>query len=244
MRFAIDDGHGMSSSSPGVYDPGAMGQGYKEAEQTYAVGQALRAELVRRGHKVMRPSGDYRTRARQADLWRADALVSLHFNATPGAQGTETFVHPSASARSRAIAAAVQARLPKLLGTRDRGVKTHGWSVLTGKAPAALVEICFIDSATDMRAYKTRGVAAVASTLADALEVSFGLRPKPADAGWHPVTITHRCDAYNRRTRFSGVAFPLYKGQVVTMVGKRGNWVQVQVGAKFGFVDAQFVDGD
>ena len=97
--------------------------------------------------------GGYRAEIRrvysEVDRWGADASIELHFNgsADPSATGIETL--SSGTALSLRLAQAVQSEMIIALGLRDRGVKTirgtdrGGASLISGAAPAILVEPFF-----------------------------------------------------------------------------------------------------
>ncbi len=213
LRIAVDDGHGLGSRERGKVDSGAVGNGHTEAAIAKIVGNEVRAELKRRGHAAMKPVGHYTTRDQQADAWRATALVSLHLNAG-GGHGTETFVHSSAGATSKKIASAVNGRVVKVLGTKNRGVKTNGFAVLAGRCPAVLVEIAFIDSASDMKRLLASGmIRKVAHAIVDGLEASFGIvrkpAPKPAPVKAYVVT------AKPTAAQYAGLAAYLKKNRIV-----------------------------
>lgn len=105
-------------------------------------------------------------RARLARDSKADAFVSLHFNAfNRSARGVETFVRPKAAGNvnfdadhrfARRMVEAVYGTIHKLdPGTRNRGVKEQAWGVRRDDwlgntiahqpCPACLLEIEFLD---------------------------------------------------------------------------------------------------
>lgn len=84
----------------------------------------------------------------ETDAWGANATVELHFNgsASSAATGTETL--SSGSKASLRFCEALQSRMLYALGLRDRGTKVvrvgrGSASLITGKAPAALIEPYF-----------------------------------------------------------------------------------------------------
>jgi N-acetylmuramoyl-L-alanine amidase len=103
------------------------------------------------------PAGGYSAEIRrvyaETDRWGADATVELHFNGadSPEATGTETLT--SGTALSLRLAEHVQREMVIALGLRDRGIKTRagsdrgGMSLISGRAPAILVEPFFGSSA-------------------------------------------------------------------------------------------------
>lgn len=149
---AVDDGHGQDSRAVGRFDPGAIGNRRREADVAYLIGEKMRLEFRRRGCKTMKPTGLYTTRAAQADKAGAHLLISNHLNAhtTTTANGTETFAHTVASARSVRLAGTVNTAIVKRLKTTNRGVKRNGFSVLSGKSPAILIEWVFITNKEDL----------------------------------------------------------------------------------------------
>lgn len=131
------------------------------------------------------PSGSYTREVErvyaEVDAWGADASVELHFNsvATPQASGTLTL--SSGTALSLRLAANVQREMVLALGLRDRGVITRapdgrgGGALISGRAPAILVEPFFGSSpvgqrATDEASEQERLAAAILRGAAEAFE--------------------------------------------------------------------------
>lgn len=148
----------MSNRRAGKFDPGAVSNGFREADIAMAWANELREILRKRGHLVVRTRAHpddpapLVSRARIAREYGGDIMLSLHCNAATGtASGTETFYRgQSNQAKARAITAAVCAAL----GTRNRGAKTESESQHPRLAimvfqPCFLLEIGFIDNASD-----------------------------------------------------------------------------------------------
>lgn len=98
-------------------------------------------------------SAELRAAYAQVDAWGADVSAELHFNAAiAGATGTETLF---ASVRGREVATVVQAAMVGALGLRDRGLvhrpagSRGSASLISGKAPAVLLEPYFGSNALD-----------------------------------------------------------------------------------------------
>ncbi len=181
----LDAGHGWGSSSPGVYDPGAGGSGYEEAEQT--------AELVELTAKYARElyglnvytnvdSGvQYWNRQADASARECTSFVSIHFNASGvGGTGTESYIHDEyAAAGSSELQSIMHNHLVAGVGLRDRGMKEKALSVCNGSStgiPATLLEVCFIDNSYDMQVYKQnedRVARELAAGLAEAVAAGF-----------------------------------------------------------------------
>ncbi len=147
----LDAGHGMSNRTKGQYDPGAVSGNFQEA--TVVLNQALKVKeyLETNGYKVhltrddktdSLPLGKRNTR-------KADAFVSLHYNASTSdqANGTEVLYRGT---KSKGLANYIQNAIVKTVNTRDRGIKERtNLRVLKGKAPAVIVETGFLSNEGD-----------------------------------------------------------------------------------------------
>lgn len=152
-------------------------------------GQAAPGE-VRVFRRAANPAG-YRAELgavyAEVDEWGADVAAELHFNSAADARatGTETWY---ATGAGREVALRVQARMVAALGLRDRGVRragaaagpgidgTRGYqSMVSGRAPAVLVESHFGSNPSDIAAVGRAGVALAAAILG-------GLRGQDAPA--------------------------------------------------------------
>lgn len=164
-KIWIDAGHG------GV-QPGNVALGRLEKNLTLDISLKLADSLRLAGHTVgMTRTTDVDVgideRARLANKWGADLVISVHLNGGGGC-GAEVFCS-LAGGKSRELATALQAELVAL-GYRDRGVKTKAgnggrdyFGVLREtNAPAVIAECGFLDSRDDMARYN-------ADKLADAL---------------------------------------------------------------------------
>ena len=134
-------------------DPGACGNGLKEAEVVLKVGRRVQDYLQAVGlvTKVFQYDGLGEICA-DSDSWGADLFLSIHCNAATGsASGTETF-YCEGSEKGKKFASAVQNQIVKSLGTVDRGIKTNRLYVTSNtNAPAILVELAFIDNPSDAK---------------------------------------------------------------------------------------------
>lgn len=131
------------------------------------------------------PGGGYSTEIRrvyaEVDAWGADASVELHFNGASSAEATGTETLSSGTALSLRLAESVQREMVLALGLRDRGIKTRsssdrgGMSLISGRAPAILVEPFFGSSpvgnrATDEEAEQERLADAILRGTAEAFQ--------------------------------------------------------------------------
>ena len=158
-RVYIDAGHGQNNNNNGAYDPGAISGSYREA--------TLTADLARRVASILRNTygidvylnddgGYYKYRQSEAEAQGCMTLVSLHFNAG-GGTGSESLRHSyNAALNSVDLQSSVHPHLIDGVGLKDRGMKTQQVAVLGGRVPATLLEVCFIDRASDMAAYQSR----------------------------------------------------------------------------------------
>lgn len=171
MILVLDPGHGGP-------DPGAIGPaGLQESSATLILAMHLYPQVALPGRKV------YLTRwddsglhlSRRTDMARclgADAFVSLHFNSATDqtAQGVEVLYYPG-SGPGRALAQAIQERLVKALGLRDRGIKSRpDLHVLRETTcPAVLVETAFLSQPEEEALFDPRGSLAAYAKAARAI---------------------------------------------------------------------------
>lgn len=155
MKYAIDMGHCVSGPDYGVV-------GLRpESELTREVGRPVITKLQLLGHEVINVSVDKAssvndslyTRYYRANQAKADMLVSIHFNATPGGAGTEIYTF-----RGTQLPEATRIRQEfKSLGLKDRGTKdgSHLAMLKRTTMKSMLVECCFCDNPNDMRLYNS-----------------------------------------------------------------------------------------
>lgn len=140
----IDPGHGGHDRG------GIPGQRISEKACTLDVARRLREILREAGVKtVMTRSSDtfvsLPDRVAIANRQRNAIFVSIHFNAATreGAAGYETYFYKGSTAAK--VAARIQARLVKLCGSENRGVKRRAYYVLRKtRIPAVLAECGFL----------------------------------------------------------------------------------------------------
>lgn len=154
----LDPGHGMGNRKAGVFDTGAVSEGCREADVVMDWANVLREVLLERGHRVVRTRVDHKDpapvgdRAKTADIYHGEIMLSLHCNAANGnASGTETFYR---GANHKAKAERITLAVCKALGTKNRGAKNesqsqHNRLAVMAFQPCFLLEIGFIDNASD-----------------------------------------------------------------------------------------------
>ena len=158
MTVILDAGHGLGNRKRGVFDPGAVSNGIREADVALAWANELRYIFIARGVKVIRTRKDNADRASISDragiarAYGGDVMLSFHCNAATGAaSGTETFYRGESN---KAMAERLNGAVVRALGTRNRGAKTESASQHTRLAimafqPCFLIELGFIDNAGD-----------------------------------------------------------------------------------------------
>ena len=152
MKIGIDLGHGCA------YDGGAVGL-IKEEEIINTVGNKVISKLRALGHNVIecRPSTASSTsnslnkRCATANNNNVELFVSIHANAGGGV-GTEIYTY---NAKQHSYAVNVLNNICSL-GFRNRGIKSgNNLAVINGtKAEAMLIEICFVDTQSDVDLYR------------------------------------------------------------------------------------------
>lgn len=158
MTVILDPGHGLSNRKPGVFDPGAVSNGVREADIVMDWANEIRAFLRCAGYRVVRtrinnqdpaPVGE---RAKIAKEYGGNIMLSIHCNAFNGsANGTETIYRGEAN---KAKAERINKAVVDVLGTRNRGAKLesasqHGRLAVMAFQPCFLVELGFIDNPED-----------------------------------------------------------------------------------------------
>jgi len=157
IKIYIDQGH-----NPVNPNAGAEGNGLREQNLVYTIGQELAALLRANGNfevRLSRPTPETQlgaskasslaARVNEANSWGADYFISLHTNASssPNAGGSEAFVfnRPSSAA---SLAADILRNLNETTGLRNRGVSVRSGLYVLRKTsmPAVLLELGFISN--------------------------------------------------------------------------------------------------
>ena len=160
IKIYVDQGH-----NPVNPNAGAEGNGLREQDITYRVGQEL-ATLLRADPdfevRLSRPTADtqlgtslgssLQARVGEANAWGADYLISLHNNASEitSASGTEAYVY-SRAGEAYPLAEDIVQSVTDITGLPNRGtIVRSGLYVLRKTAmPAVLVELGFITNPGD-----------------------------------------------------------------------------------------------
>ena len=216
-RIVLDPGHGWHN------DPGASANGMREADIVLDVAQRAQQILQGRGAEVALTRTGYEPHVGldaaddRANAFRPDVVVSIHVNAG-GGTGTEScyVVDKPTSAESRRLAALLTAKVSERLDLRIRGNFPENQPgrrcgndpylyIHWMDAPAALIELAFIDGPLDNDVAKLRDRRQdFAQAIADAVMEYLGAR-----AGGPPAGYTF-CAWEDERCRFSGTADVAY----------------------------------
>ncbi len=157
-------------------DPGATGNGYKEATLAVKMRDRVADVLRARGLTVLEDGADgenERLNLAIALARKADIAVEIHFNAgPPAATGIEALAKP----KLRQLSAALCGAISKVTGLKVRG-PDGGWKPDNSgqhhrlgfcEAGGIVLEVCFISNVSDMKAYVDRKVE-VATAVAEAI---------------------------------------------------------------------------
>ena len=160
IKVYIDQGH-----NPVNPNAGAEGNGLREQDIVYRIGQEL-AALLRQDDdfevRLSRPtentqlgsslSSSLAERVQQANAWGADYFISLHTNASdiPAASGSEAYAYARPS-EAYTLGENILERLSAVTGLPNRGmrVRTNLYVLRRTQMPAVLVELGFITNAGD-----------------------------------------------------------------------------------------------
>lgn len=159
VKIYIDQGH-----NPQNPNAGAEGNGLREQDITYRVGQMLSSILRSEGYetRLSRPtsstqlgtsnSSSLAARVNDANSWGADYFISLHTNAasSASAEGSEAYVYRRGSSAA-ALAEDILSGLNRRTGLPTRGVfpRPSLYVLRRTRMPAVLVELGFITNPSE-----------------------------------------------------------------------------------------------
>ena len=248
MKIAIDLGHGVGS------DRGAEGYILEETIIN-EVGSKVIAKLRALGHTVIetRPSScsgltnSLSQRCEKANNNNCDIFLSIHANAGGGV-GTEIFTYKGREVDwARRILNNVVA-----LGFRNRGIKGNSLYVTNHTSmTSALLEVCFVDTQSDVNLYKSIGSEKIADAIVKGLVGTTTSTTTTTNTNTGSATNTTNSN-YNPHLKDLQQAYNRQYGKNIYVDGIRGNqteemlrtiilkvesrgdvvsWVQCRVGA-------------
>ena len=245
MKIGIDLGHGVGS------DRGANGF-ISEEEIINSVGGLVINKLRTLGHTVIecRPSscsnvGDSLSqRVNKANNNNVDLFVSIHANAGGGV-GTEVFTY---GAKQLGQAVNVLNNIVAL-GFTCRGIKDSknvAYVVNHTNAPAMLIEVCFVDTQSDVNKYRNIGAEKIADAIVkglvgESVKVDATQQAKPQFntnistnlRDWQSAYN----DTYNKNIYVDGIFGTQTESALLGTLVKQGNnnplvgWLQCRIGA-------------
>ncbi len=148
----------------GGKDPGAVANGFHEADLNLTIALSCYAQLVRHGVEVLmsRTTDENDTlteEIRECNAYGPDLAIDIHNNAG-GGDGVEAYYY-SGGGLSKTLAENVLAEIVKL-GQNSRGAKTRLYNgydyygfIRETFAPAVIVECAFVDNREDMKIIDT-----------------------------------------------------------------------------------------
>ena len=169
MRIGINCGHTVSGQ------PGCGAVGYiDESVETREVGKRVMVLLRQAGHTVVDCTNDYAPSTSSnlgqivsmANTQPLDLFVSIHFN-SGGGRGTEVWTY---GGKHHTEAVNVCNALNKL-GFVNRGIKdgSNLYVVRRSDAKAILIEVCFVDTKSDVNLYKQLSADRIAQAICTAI---------------------------------------------------------------------------
>lgn len=173
MKVLLISGHGAG-------DPGAVGNGYKEADLTREVVKLVKTRLSKFAdvtvYDVNKNAFAVLDNGGSINFKPYDYVLEIHFNAFNGkAYGTEIYV--TTSEKTTVVEDKIVKNI-SALGFTNRGVKKKNFYVIrTAKSQgvsSALLEVCFIDNASDMVKYTSKKNQ-IADAITSAIVEGFGL---------------------------------------------------------------------
>lgn len=145
-------------------DPGAIGNGYHEANLTVEFRDLVIKQCLKLGLKVIQDKDDERlgTYLERIKTGNGSVVVEFHFDAavSPTATGTTALIEEEADRLDKAFAKELVDLTSKTLGIKNRGVLTEAQShrgklaLMREEGIICLLELCFISNPTDVRQYK------------------------------------------------------------------------------------------
>lgn len=170
MIVGINCGHTVS----GTVGSGAVGF-INESDETRNVGYKVMDCLRSKGVTVIDCTDDRSASVSEnlkkivdmANSKPLDLFVSIHFN-SGGGKGCEVFTY---GGKKLEAAQRICDNMAKL-GFVNRGIKdgSNLYVVRKSNAPAMLVEVCFVDTKTDVDLYKKLGVEEIARAICNGIE--------------------------------------------------------------------------
>lgn len=183
--IALDAGHGMKT--PGKRTPDGIHEwelNDKVRDYVVAMLSDYDCEFIFPDKNEGKTDEGLSSRKSMYVKAKVDAAVSIHHNANTGtwnrATGVETYTDKNCTKADILLAKAIQKRLTKYTGLKNRGVKKANWTVINqNTVPAVLTEGGFMDSKKDYAVITSeKGQKAYAQAVAEGLIEFLDLKKK------------------------------------------------------------------
>ncbi|MCK6611544.1 MAG: N-acetylmuramoyl-L-alanine amidase [Bacteroidia bacterium] len=153
-------GHNPKGPNP---DPGAVANGYKEADLTVELRDMIARQLNLLNYPIWIDDDTKRLPEvlKEIDSSETCIVCDLHFNSgPPKASGVEVFVPTRSTHKERVLASAICSRISGITMLPSRGVRSEDQSargrigILHEPGTNLLIEVCFISNKDDMAKYQ------------------------------------------------------------------------------------------
>lgn len=179
MKILLIAGHGQG-------DPGAVANGYQEADLTREVVKLLKPQLDNYADVTIADTSKNWFK-NSMNFKPYNYVLEIHFNAgvndskgNNGTTGTEIYI--TTSEKTHGVETNIVNAISNI-GFKNRGVKRKNWKVISvakGQGvSSALLEVCFIDDADDMWLYQKKK-AELIKAIANGIITGFNLKAKAA----------------------------------------------------------------
>lgn len=253
MKFNIHAGH----NPDGKIACGAVGL-IKESTEARAVTKLVIKYLKAAGHTVydctvndgVDKDNVLSKIVKKCNSHTVDLDISIHFNSgrddlkgDGSIGGTEVLVY-SESSKSYTYAEKIVKSIAKL-GYRNRGVKVRKdlYVLANTKAPALLVECCFVDDKDDIKIYNAdklaRAIASALGVQVTSLQQTTKNTSKSSD-----MRVKIKSDTLNIRAGAgvnNKVVGMVKKGEVYTIVKRSGSWGKLKSGIGWINIGSKYV---
>ena len=172
----ISAGHNLHGIKP---DPGAIGNGYHEADLTVEFRTLVTAMLRAKKIEVLTDKDDERlgTYLQRIKTGNGSVVLEFHFDAagTSTATGSTVLIGNDADRLDKAFAKELVEACATTLSIKNRGIKPEseshrgGLGLMREQGTVALLEICFISNKDDIFQYQKNKIS-LASKIAEIVE--------------------------------------------------------------------------
>ena len=160
MAIFISAGHNNKGIKP---DPGAVANGYTEANLAVEFRNLVIEELTKLGEKVIKDNDDERLAdyLKRIQTGSGSVVLEFHFDAAASATatGTTALIGGDADRLDKAFGKELVEATSAILGIKNRGVLSEADShrgrlgLMRESGTVALLELCFISNINDLKAY-------------------------------------------------------------------------------------------